>query len=479
MEYVALQVKTNYSLLQSLNDIKKLVSYAKSLGYKTLAITDTKNMFGVPDFYNTCKDNDIKPIIGLELEVDNKKILLYAMNNRGYKNLVKLSSIVSERAITIDDLNTYKDSVLLIMPYRYYDESIYNIYSNHYIGYFTKEEALSTKEDKVFINDVSYLHKEDYKYLDYAYMIKEQKVLGEYELGTHQGKYLPKEEDLESLTNWVDIKTSKLISDLCNVELTFTKGLLPVYDKNVDAFSHLSYLCHKGLKKRLKDNVPEKYLQRLNKELSIIKQMDFCNYFLIVWDYVKYAKLNNILVGPGRGSAAGSLVSYTLGIIDIDPLKYDLLFERFLNPERVTMPDIDIDFDSEKRQDVINYVVDKYGAKKVAGIITFDTLAPKQVIRDVARILEISLSDTDYITKLLHPKDSLSTSLQNNIKLKRLVEENYQYQKLFDIAMHLEGNPRNIGIHASGIVMSSLDIDETVPLYKNSRGMYTTAYSMT
>ena len=478
MEYVALQVKTNYSLLQSLNDIKKLVSYAKSLGYKALAITDTNNMFGVPEFYNTCKDNDIKPIIGLELEVDNKKILLYAMNNRGYKNLVKLSSIVSERIITIDDLNTYKDGVLLIMPYKYYEESIYNIYANHYIGYFTKEEALSTKEDKVFINDVSYLRKEDYKYLDYAYMIKEQKVLGEYELGTHQGKYLPKEEDLESLTNWGDIKTSKLISDLCNVELTFTKGLLPVYDKNIDAFSHLSYLCHKGLKKRLKDNVPEKYLQRLNKELSIIKQMDFCNYFLIVWDYVKYAKLNNILVGPGRGSAAGSLVSYTLGIIDIDPLKYDLLFERFLNPERVTMPDIDIDFDSEKRQDVINYVIDKYGAKKVAGIITFDTLAPKQVIRDVARILEISLSDTDYITKLLHPKDSLSTSLQNNIKLKRLVEENYQYQKLFDIAMHLEGNPRNIGIHASGIVMSSLDIDEIVPLYKNNRGMYTTAYSM-
>ena len=478
MNYTPLQVKSSYSLLQSLNEISKLVTYASSLGYKSLAITDTNNMFGVMEFYNACKANNIKPIIGLELTIEDKKILLYAMNNHGYKNLIKLSSLISERPITKEDLITYKEDVLLIIPYKYYDESIYQIYQNHYIGYTTKEEAIQIKEDKVFINDVSYLYKEDYKYLDYAYMIKELKVLGEYILNTHQGKHLPKEQDLETLTTTQDINTTKLISDLCNVELTFTKGLLPIYDENIDAFEHLKYLCHKGLKRRLKDDVPDSYLKRLEKELSIIKQMDFCNYFLIVWDYVKYAKQNNILVGPGRGSAAGSLVSYTLGIIDIDPIKYDLLFERFLNPERITMPDIDIDFDSEKRQDIINYVIEKYGIKKVAGIITFDTLSAKQVIRDIARILEISPSDTDYITKQLLPGKTLSETLKTNIKINRLIDENYKYKQLFDIALHLEGLPRNIGIHASGIVMSKKNIDETIPLYKNNRGLYTTAYSM-
>lgn len=478
MNYTPLQIKTCYSLLQSLNDIKKLVSYASSLGYKSLAITDSNNMFGVVEFYNECKKNNIKPIIGLELDIEDKKILLYAINNNGYKNLIKLSTLITEHPLTKEDLINHKEDLILVIPYKYFNEEIYNIFKKHYIGYSCPEERELIKEDKVFINDVSYLTKEDYKYLDYAYMIKELKVLGEYVLNTHKGKHLPTKEDLEILTNETDINTTKEIADLCNVELTFQKGLLPVYDKNIDAFEYLKYLCTKGLKRRLKDNVPQNYLTRLNKELSIIKQMDFCNYFLIVWDYVKYAKLNKILVGPGRGSAAGSLVSYTLGIIDIDPIKYDLLFERFLNPERITMPDIDIDFDSEKRQDIINYVINKYGQKRVAGIITFDTLAPKQVVRDIARILEISPADTDYITKLLSPKETLQENLTNNIKLKRLIEENYKYKQLFDISLHLEGLPRNIGIHASGIVMSSLDIDETVPLYKNNRGQYTTAYSM-
>lgn len=478
MNYTPLQIKTCYSLLQSLNDIKSLVSYASKLGYKSLAITDSNNMFGAPEFYNECKKNNIKPIIGIELSIEDKKILLYAINNNGYKNLIKLSTIISERTLTKEDLNTYKEDVLLVIPYKYYDEDIYNIYSNHYIGYSAIEERDRIKEDKVFINDVSYLYKEDYKYLDYAYMIKELKVLGEYVLNTHKGKHLLNKEELRLITTEEDISNTKLISDLCNVELSFTKGLLPVYDKSIDAFEYLKYLCHKGLKRRLKDNVEEKYLKRLDKELSIIKQMDFCNYFLIVWDYVKYAKQNNILVGPGRGSAAGSLVSYTLGIIDIDPIKYNLLFERFLNPERITMPDIDIDFDSERRQDVINYVIDKYGDENVAGIITFDTLSAKQVVRDVARVLEISNSDTDYIAKLLSPKETLSESLQNNVKLKRLINENYKYQQLFDIALHLEGFPRNIGVHPSGIVISRIPIDETVPIYKNNRGIQTIAYSM-
>lgn len=478
MNYTPLQVKTCYSLLKSLNNIKQLVSYAASLGYKALAITDENNMFGVPEFYQECKNNNIKPIIGIELDIEDKKILLYAMNNQGYKNLVKLSTIITTKSLTKEDLTAHKDNLLLIMPYKYFNQEIYDIYINHYIGYTTKEEAQAIKEDKVFINNVSYLSKNDYKYLDYAYMIKELKVLGEYELNTHQNQHLPIPEELSTLTTTQDIATTNHIANLCHVELTFTKGLLPIYDPNIDAYEYLKYLCTKGLKRRLNNNVPPVYIERLEKELSVIKQMDFCNYFLIVWDYVKYAKQNNILVGPGRGSAAGSLVSYTLGIIDIDPIKYDLLFERFLNPERITMPDIDIDFDSEKRQEVINYVVEKYGSKRVAGIITFDTLAAKQVVRDVARVLEISPADTDYIVKQLSSKETLAETLKNNVKLKRLIDENSKYKQLFDISLHLEGNPRNIGIHASGIVMSCQDIDTTVPLYKNNRGIYTTAYSM-
>ncbi len=478
MNYTALQVKTCYSILQSLNATPKLIAHAKALGYTSLAITDTNNLFGVPEFYQECKKHNIKPIIGIELNIKEKKILLYAMNNQGYHNLVKLSTIASERSLELEDLIKYKDHVLLIIPYKYYDEEIYHIYEFHYLGYSTIEEQEKIKEDKVLINNVSYLEKEDYKYLDYLYMIKELKVLGEYELNTHKGQHLLSKEEVLEQSNIQDINTSQFISELCNVEISHTPNLLPIYDETLDAFEYLKYLCNKGLKRRLKNNVPEKYVQRLEYELSIIKQMDFCNYFLVVWDYVKYAKQNNILVGPGRGSAAGSLVSYTLGIIDIDPLKYNLLFERFLNPERITMPDIDVDFDSEKRQDVINYVSQKYGEKKVAGIITFDTLAAKQVVRDIARILELSTTETEELTRLLSPRESLMETYKKNVKLKQLIDTNPKYHHLFDVALHLEGLPRNIGIHASGIVMSRLDIDETIPLFKTNRGIYTTAYSM-
>ena len=475
MEYVALQVKTSYSILQSLNSIQKLIKKASTLGYKALAITDTNNMFGVPEFYFECKKNNIKPIIGIELTIQNKKILLYAITNLGYKNLVKLSTLISEKDLTIDELKEYKKDLLLIIPYSNYDEEIYSIYEHKYIGYSNKIESEKIKKDKVLITDVSYIEKNDYKYIDYLYMIKEQKTIGEYELNTHINKHLLSEDEILELSDELDINTSQKIADLCNVELRENKNLLPVYDENIDAYEYLKYLCQKGLNRRLNNNIPSYYQERLEYELSIIKKMEFCNYFLIVWDYVKFAKKNNILVGPGRGSAVGSLVSYTLGIIDIDPLKYNLLFERFLNPERITMPDIDIDFDSEKRQEVINYVIEKYGIKKVAGIITFDTLAAKQVIRDVGRVLNISITNIDELSKQISNKETLIENYNNNIKLKRLIDQSYQYKNLFDIASHLEGLPRNIGIHASGIVMSRIDIDETIPLYKNNRDIYTTA----
>ncbi len=476
MSLIALQVKTSYSMLTSLNDIKKLVSRAKELEYTSLAITDTNNMFGVIEFYLECKKNNIKPIIGIELAIKNKKILLYAVNNDGYHNLIKLSTLVSDRELEISDLDNHKDNLILIMPFNYYDEDIYNLYKNKYIGYSNISDREKIDTPRVFINDVSYLMEKDYVYLDYLIMIRDSKVLGDCELNKHIGKHLLNKDELELICDAEDKKNMQSIVDLCNVEIGYTKDLLPVYDENIDAFSYLSSLCNKGLKRRLNNEVSDEYQKRLDYELNVINEMGFCNYFLIVWDYVKYAKFNNILVGPGRGSAAGSLVSYTLGITDIDPIKYDLLFERFLNPERITMPDIDIDFDSVKRNDVIEYVMNKYGEKKVAGIITFNTLGAKQVIRDVARVMNISLTLVDELSKSIKT-DNLKESYQKDTKFKSLIDSSSSLKRLYEIAIHLEGLPRHISIHAAGIVMCRYDIDNVIPLYKNQLGIYTTAYS--
>ena len=475
MKFTALQVKTSYSILNSLNDIKKLVSLAVNYGYVSLAITDDNNMFGVMEFYEECKKNNIKPIIGIELTVNDSHILLYAKNNLGYKNIIKLSTITSERKVTQEDLEKYKDNLILIMPFSFYDEKIFNIYKEKYIGYSNKEEKGKITIPKVFINDVSYLNPKDYIYLNYLNMIRDGKIIGEYDLNKNIGKHLLTKEEILLIADKADLDNMEYIIDSCNVELTYTEGLLPIYDKSIDSKKHLKELSIKGLNKRLNNNVPEEYHRRLEKELSVIDKMGFNDYFLIVYDYVLYAKKHNILVGPGRGSAAGSLVSYTLGITDIDPIKYNLLFERFLNVERVTMPDIDIDFDALKRQEVIDYVIDKYGEKKVVGIITFNTLGAKQVIRDVGRVLNIKLSLIDNIAKLC-TKD-LKTSLEENTNLKKIINNSDELKKLYNISLHLEGLPRHISVHAAGVVMSKYDIDETIPLYKNQLGMYVSGYS--
>lgn len=475
MDYVPLQVKTSYSLLSSLNNIEKLVSLAKNLGYTSLAITDS-NMFGTIEFYKCCLKYQIKPIIGLELTISDSIIILYAKNELGYKTLIKLSTLASERNLKIDDLQDFVN-VVLVMPFQSFNEKIFNIFENKYIGYSNQSEKECIKHPKVFISNVLYLNKNDYQYLDYLYMIRDGKVLGEFELNTYKGHHLLSKEEIIKIADEEDIQNSKHISDICNVEIKYTKNLQPIYKEGIDEFQYLTNLCQKGLNKRLNNNIEKKYQDRLNYELSIINKMGFCNYFLVVYDYVKYAKKNNILVGPGRGSAPGSLVAYTLGITEIDPIKYNLLFERFLNPERVTMPDIDIDFDSNKRELVVNYVIEKYGIKNVAGIITFNTLASKQVIKDVGRVLNIPLKLTDAISKLITDKD-LITSYNNNSKLKSLINSSEELKKLYDISLHLEGLPRHVSIHAAGIVISNRHLDEVIPLYKNDIGIYTTAYSM-
>ena len=474
----ALEVKSSYSILSSLNLIDMLTEKAKSMGYFSLAITDSNNMFGVYEFYLSCLKKGIKPIIGMEVDNANTKYILLAKNNNGYKNLIKISTIVSERDIDINDLNTYKDDIILIMPYGNYNEEIFNVFEDNFIGYSTLEERklIDTTKRKVFINDVSYIDKDDYKYLDYLYMIRDDKRLGEIELGTHKNKHLLSKVEFESVVDNDTLQNMKYISNKCTVTLEYKEGLLPIYDKDIDSYEYLTNLCNKGLNKRLNGNVTKEYSDRLKYELGVIKKMGFCDYFLVVWDYVKYAKFNNILVGPGRGSAAGSLVSYSIGITDVDPIKYDLLFERFLNPERVTMPDIDVDFDSIKRNEVIDYVTNKYGEKKVAGIITFNTLGAKQVIRDLGRVFNISGPIIDDIAKGITTKE-LKDSYVKDSRFYNLINSKDEYKRLFKIALKLEGLPRHISVHAAGVVMSNTDIDNVIPLYKNQLGIYTTAFS--
>ena len=472
----ALEVKTSYSILSSINRIDKLTEKASKMGYFSLAITDTNNMFGVYEFYLSCKKNNIKPIIGIEIVSNNDRFILLCKNNDGYNNLIKLATIISERSIQINDLNEYKDNLILIIPYETYNENIVSVYDDYFIGYSKIEDKNKLDGKHVFISDVSYIDKDDYKYLDYLIMIRDDKRLGEVPLGTYKDKHLLSLDEFDMVTDNEVISNMKYIVDSCNVTLEYQKGLLPIYDKNIDAYEFLKNLCYKGINRRLNSNVTEEYKTRLDYELDVINKMGFCDYFLVVWDYVKYAKFNNILVGPGRGSAAGSLVSYSIGITDVDPIKYDLLFERFLNPERVTMPDIDIDFDSEKRNLVVDYVTEKYGDKKVAGIITFNTLGAKQVIRDLGRCMDISIPIIDDIAKSITSKD-LKDSYIEGSKFYRLINSNDLYKRLYKCALKLEGLPRHISVHAAGIVMSNTDIDNIIPLYKNQLGMYTTAFS--
>lgn len=475
MNYTALQVKTSYSILNSLNDIKKLVSKARDYGYKNLAITDEGNMFGVMDFYLECKKNDIKPIIGIELHILEYVVLLYAKNISGYKNLIKLATIVSDRELQIEDLKEYSSDLILVMPYNGYNEEIYQIYYERFIGYSNIDDRNMIHDKAVFINNVSYLNEEDNEYLDYLVMIGEGKTLGEYAFHEKTGRHLLTLEEVKANSLEEDIINTKYISDNCNLELGYTAGLLPIYDKNINSQEHLRMLSHKGLLKRLNGNVPDEYMERLEYELRVIQEMGFSDYFLIVYDYVLYAKKNNILVGPGRGSAAGSLVSYTLGITEVDPIKYNLLFERFLNKERVTMPDIDIDFDADRRQEVIDYVTEKYGEKKVVGIITFNTLGAKQAIRDVGRVLNLKSNLIDSVAKMCG--SDLRQSYQDNLQLKKLIANSEDVRKMYQIALHIEGLPRHISVHAAGVVMSNRNIDEIIPLYRNQLGMYVSGYS--
>lgn len=459
MNYIPLNIKSNYSLLNSLIDIKELIEYAKTNNIKVLGICDD-NLCGVMDFYEECIKNEIKPIIGLEIKLNEKKILLYAKNYKGYTNLCYISSNV----VSIELLKENNNDLILVIPYEskeLYSE-LKDIYEDIYISYKNKEERKNIKDKKcIFLNDVRCITKEETSYIKYAYMIKNGEKIKDEEKYNFENNYLEYEDVLN-----IDLINYKVINESIDIKITKNNNLHPKYndDTNFDENEYLKKLCEKGLAKRLNNKVIKKYVDRLYYELDIIKKMGFSNYFLVVWDYVKFAKKNNVLVGPGRGSAASSLVSYTLGITDVDPIKYDLLFERFLNPERITMPDIDIDFDSNKIDSVINYVKEKYGNDKVARIITFGTMKSKQVLRDIFRIFDI---ENEEFIKLFDSNLSLEENRKNK-EIDSYLKRDTLLSRIFDISLHLEGLKRHTSINAAGVIISDKNLNRYIPVYNQS-----------
>lgn len=469
--YTPLNIKTENTLLSSLIKIDELVSFALSNNIKSLSITDTK-MYGVYYLYKKCIENDIKPIVGLDINYDNYRVILYCKNFNGYKCLLKLSSL--DIVKSFDFINV--DDLICIVPYSSLDKysELKNIFSSIFVGYKNKQEEELGYANMVYMNDILCLNKSDLGYLKYLECIKTGKDISEI---SDSSCYMLSSDEVNKLYPRY-ISNNYKIYDMCDLKIEYSHDLLPKYGcpNNMDSFNYLKNLCVSSMKNIFGSSAPKTYIDRLKYELDVINKMGFCNYFLVVSDYVRFAKENGILVGPGRGSAAGSLVSYLLNITTIDPIKYNLLFERFLNPERVTMPDIDVDFEYTRREEVVDYCISKYGSKRVAPIITFGTMGAKQSIRDVGRCLNISGKTIDRLCSYIDSDLSLKDNY-NNSNIKKLLSTDKSLVKLYNIASRLEGIKRHTSIHAAGIVISSVDLDEVIPLDFN-HDFYTTGYSM-
>ena len=455
--YTPLGIKTDYSILSSLIRIKDLMKFAVDNHFDSLGILDD-NLNSSHVFLNECKKNNIKGIVGLDFLVEDKHIYLYPINNEGLKVLFNLLHDSIDNIIKVNDLKKYNEKIIAVVPYE--SREIYNdmtsIYEEVYMSYKNEmEEHLVNNITKknIFINPILALSKESSKYINYLTLIKDNKKLGEIEFVNYESNVLTKE----------TYDTSFLV-DKINISFDTSKRYIPVYKEDSKEF--LYDLASKGLNKRLNGKVTKDYSDRLNYELDIISKMGFVDYFLIVYDYVKYAYQNKIYVGVGRGSAVGSLVAYSLGITSIDPLKYNLLFERFLNPERVSMPDIDIDFEDERREEVVQYIKDKYGKDYVANIIAYGTMTAKEVLRTVAKINNL---DDNLITVLLRNVDS-KLSLRDNLdkdNVKDMLKHNYKLKKVYDEAYYLEGIKHHLTVHAAGVVISSEKLSNLVPIVSN------------
>ena len=539
MNFTHLHVHTEYSLLDGSNKIKEYVARVKKLGMDSAAITDHGVMYGVIDFYKEAKAQGIKPILGCEVyvapgsrfdkEAGNNEdryyhLVLLAENNEGYQNLMKIVSIgfidgfYYKPRVDIETLETYHEGIIALsaclageIP-RYIMRGMYeeacksalryqNIFGKN--NFFLELQDHGMPEQKqvnqsllrmsretgielVATNDVHYTYAEDVKPHDILLCLQTGKRLSDEDRMRYEGgQYFVKSpEEMATLFPYAPeaLENTYKIAQRCNVEIEFGVTKLPKYDvpEGYTSWEYLNKLCWDGFAERYPEDTG-KLRDQLTYELSIIQKMGYVDYFLIVWDFIKYSRDHGIAVGPGRGSAAGSLVSYTLGITNIDPAKYQLLFERFLNPERVSMPDIDVDFCFERRQEVIDYVVRKYGKDRVAQIVTFGTLAARGVLRDVGRVMDMPYAFVDSIAKMV-PQElniTLDRALKTNPELKTLYDTNEQVKELVDMSMRLEGLPRHTSMHAAGVVISQKAVDEYVPLSRAQDGSLTTQFTMT
>ena len=539
MNFTHLHVHTEYSLLDGSNKINEYVSRVKELGMKSAAITDHGVMFGCIDFYKAAKAAGIKPILGCEVYVapgsrfDKEKgkeedryyhLVLLAETQEGYQNLIKIVSygfvdgFYYKPRVDMDLLEQYHEGIIALsaclagevarnLARGFYEEGKeaalryekifgkgnfflelqdHGIPEQRQVNHELIRMSRETGIELVATNDVHYTYSSDAEAHDILLCVQTGKSLKDENRMRYEGGqyYVKSEEEMRRLFPYAPeaIENTGKIAERCTVEIEFGVTKLPKFDvpDGYTAWEYLNKLCFEGLDKRYTDN-KEELKKRLNYELGVIKDMGYVDYFLIVWDFIRYAREHGIMVGPGRGSAAGSLVSYTLGITKLDPIKYDLLFERFLNPERVSMPDIDVDFCFERRQEVIDYVVEKYGKDQVVQIVTFGTMAARGVIKDVGRVMDVPYVQCDTIAKMI-PQElniTIDKAMKANPELKKIYETDETVRKLIDMSRRLEGLPRHTSMHAAGVVISQKPVMEYVPLSRGSDGSLVTQFTMT
>ncbi len=539
MAFAHLHVHTEYSLLDGSNKIKEYVEKIKALGMTAGAITDHGVMYGVIDFYKAAREAGINPVLGCEVYVapgsrlDREMVhgedryyhlVLLAENNTGYSNLMKIVSkgfvegYYYKPRVDMEVLEKYHEGIIALsaclagevqrnlvrgmyeeakeVAYRYercfgkgnffLELQDHGIPEQKLVNQQLLRMSQETGIELVATNDVHYTNAEDAEPHDILLCLQTGKKLADEDRMRYEGGqyYVKSEEEMKSLFPYAlqALENTQKIADRCHVEIEFGHTKVPHFEvpEGYDSWTYLNKLCHEGLDKRYGADAP-KYLQKLDDELAVIKNMGYVDYFLIVWDFIHYAREHDIMVGPGRGSAAGSLVSYTSGITDIDPVRYNLIFERFLNPERVSMPDIDVDFCFERRQEVIDYVVEKYGKDCVTQIVTFGTLAARGVIRDVGRVMDLPYNFVDTIAKAI-PNElgiTIDKALLMNPELRGMYESDESVKKLIDMSRRLEGLPRHTSMHAAGVVISQKPMDEYVPLSRASDGTITTQFTMT
>ena len=458
---IPLKITTEYSLLKSLIKLPDLISFLNENNIKECAICD-ENLNGFMDFYLKCKENNIKPIIGLDTVYESMHIYVYAKNYLGYQELLKIDYLKDNMNLSYLE----NSNLLVIIPFKsidIYEKLKYK--DNVYIGFcndIEKNNALLISDKIVYVDNVRCLFKKDISYLKYLKMLNDNFVYND-------NAYY-------KTSSFEDIQTTYEFSKQINLEIPFDKKYIPKYNNSDNNYEYLKKLCILGLNKRFNGKVSNKYKERILYELDVINKMGFVDYFLIVYDYVLYAKKNDIFVGPGRGSAAGSLVSYSLGITNIDPIKYDLLFERFLNINRKKMPDIDIDFESDKRINMIEYVKNKYGFDKVAVGLTFNNYKAKLILRDLAKILKVDSNVFDKFIKNINSSLSLKENYQNE-KVKKYIEMYSELKNLYDISYHLEGLKKNTSTHAAGVIISSEKLGKIIPI-SNEDGTLKTGIEM-